>query len=150
MEEDERAMYSGLLDYHHTLVTVRFTVLGLHLTATAFLATIALSPGARIAAVALAAVFGLVFSVFGLLMDLRTTQLLSNIGARGTRLEGMENQSGFFTLMAAQDEAGEQMPKWPFTETPLSFKISHKKYLAATYLLTMAFWIVAAVIGMIR
>ncbi len=150
MKGDEFAMYTGRLDYHHTLVTVRFTVLGLHLTATAFLATIALTPGTSVAVVAVTAAFGFLFAGFGLLMDLRTTQLLSNVTTRGRRLEGSAARSGFFYLMEKQDEENGGKPKWPFTKQDLSFNISHDMVLALTYLFSMVFWIVAFVIGLIR
>lgn len=103
--DDIRAVYSAIVDYHNNLVQTRFTVAGLVLAANGFLAGAFFQPGIHDFPRITILVLGMILAIICWLLELRTYQLLDNLGMRGLALEkriGISNELGFFSLMEHQ------------------------------------------------
>lgn len=146
---DLSASYSAIVDYHNTLVQARFTVVGLFLAANAFLAT-GFFQGApdKLPAYTLP-VLGSILTAICWLLELRTYQLLDNLGTRGSALEkeilGDDNEHGFFSLMKKQPLG----PKLLIlrirfeTNSLVKYLVSHSFGIGALYAAIGIFWLIA-------
>lgn len=97
--------YQAIVDYHNNLVQIRFTVAGLFLVANGVLATGIFQPSpSRLTWYALP-ILGMFLAIICLILEVRTYQLLKNLGDRGIKLEeylGLNEDQGFFYLMRDQ------------------------------------------------
>jgi len=103
--DDIRAIYSAIVDYHNSLVQSRFTVAGLVLAANGFLAGAYFQADLPAVAKICILVLGIVLAIICWLLELRTYQLLDNLGTRGLEIEKnlkINDKQGFFHLMAYQ------------------------------------------------
>ncbi len=156
-EEDLQTVYSVTGNYHDTLVGIRFTVAGLYLTASAFLATIIYqNPTPSKSVVLISSVFAIILTILLWLMEIRNSCLLENLDDLGKKIEDkfeLDNQKGFFDVMKKQDI----QPCWPFgpfgkkefrKELPSFLKpiVSHRVCLSLIYITTGLFWVISCYI----
>ncbi len=143
--ENLRTVFDAILDYHNNLVHMRFTVAGLYVAATGFLASSWFSSLGRqnSSAYLLIPVLGFILTLVCWLLEIRTYQLLDNLARMGRSIESMLGiGKGFFALMKRQP----LRPKYPFTKTPLPASeetkrvISHSFGLSLLYGSILIFW----------
>jgi hypothetical protein len=138
--------YAAIVDYHNNLVHMRFTVAGLFLAANGFLVGGFLQSYPTPSPWAALPFLGLMLAGICWLLEVRTYQLLENLGARGLVLEeqlGIDPELGFFSLMADQP----LRPRLLITRLRLpparflSYLFSHSFGIGALYALIALFWI---------
>lgn len=103
-KENLRAAYAAIVDYHNSLVLSRFTVAGLVLTANGFLAVGFFQEGKKLPLPAIP-ILGFSLAIIFWIIEIRTYNLLENLGGRGIKLERLlkiDNKVGFFYLMDKQ------------------------------------------------
>jgi hypothetical protein len=104
--ETWRAVYDAIVDYHNNLVHMRFTVAGLYIAATGFLANSWFGDQRQPQAILSIPILGITLTLICLLLEKRTTQLLENLDERGLRIERRKrvgSRIGFFALMKEQE-----------------------------------------------
>jgi hypothetical protein len=145
--DDIRAVYSAIVDYHNNLVQTRFTVAGLVLAANGFLAGAYFQSVIPYCAKFSILVLGILMAFICWLLELRTHQLLANLGTRGLELEkslGLSNEQGFFSLMEHQPISaqllltGVRLPSNNFTRK----FFTHSFGIGLLYPITGLFWLV--------
>jgi hypothetical protein len=151
-KDDVRAAYTAVVDYHNNLVHMRFTVAGLFLAANGFLASGFFQSSVCALARAALPVLGMVVAAICWLLEVRTYQLLENLGKRGHDLEeslGLQHSQGFFSLMEHQSIA----PRLLLTRLRLPanrvvrYLVSHSFGLGLLYTLIGLFWLVMLVVS---
>jgi hypothetical protein len=155
--ENQRTVYKAVVDYHNSLVQTRFTIAGLYIAATGFLASswFANLRSQRSSAYWLIPVLGLVLTLACWLLEIRTDQLLRNLGSAGEKIEEdlqVEAARRFFALLMHSQE---QQPWLPFTSIELpKWKIGEKVYIVShsfgldiLYLSILLFWIFVSVLN---
>ena len=151
-DDDLRAAYAAIVDYHNNLVHMRFTVAGLFLAANGFLASgFFQSTVSAVPRVALP-VLGMVLAVICWLLEMRTYQLLENLGARGLDLEAslrLHQGQGFFFLMEHQPIAPRLMPtslRLPANRV-VRYLVSHSFGIGLLYTCVGLFWLIMLVVS---
>jgi len=142
-------LYKAMLDYHNTLVQVRFTIAGLYLTATGFLVNSWFSIDHQKSNYAFTIpILGISLALLCWLLEIRTKHLLINLGDTGIKIEKKMEicNYGFFDLMDTQPI----QPILPFTQKVLEPKlakkiISHTLGFNLIYLVIFIFWIFALI-----
>jgi hypothetical protein len=138
-EETLLASFGGIVGYHNDMTQARFTIAGLYLAATGFLAGSWLSDPSHQGSSILIPVVGLFFALVCLLLDFRTRHLLNNVSQKGRAIERLLRvQRGFFARM--------EMQPWPaqlpFMGPQLRHSLSYTLILNLLYALTALSWIV--------
>ena len=135
-----RAMYKAIVDYHNQLAQIRFTVAGLHLAATGILVSSWFGRSSAEQSYPAIPLIGLTITALCALMDVRTYQLLDNLGIRGGEIErelGISDARGFFALMRDQPmparirKRGKQLNL---------LRVSHSFALGGLYAIILLFW----------
>ena len=139
------AVYTAIANYHNNLVHMRFTVAGLFLAANSLLVSGFFlqveHPFWRWLCFPIA---GMGLSIVCWLLEARTSNLLDNLVHRGSGLETVSEDAGFFSLMKGQ---GWIIPKrlFPFRlEVPEVIKpyVRHSVGISALYgLIGFGFWV---------
>jgi hypothetical protein len=104
-EDGVKAAYSAIVSYHNGLVQTRFTIAGLFVAANGLLAGGYLQATSSGATGLMVPGMGVLLALVCWLLEVRTYQLLENLGIRGQRLEkemGLDESQGFFALMSHQ------------------------------------------------
>jgi len=149
--EDLRATYAAVVDYHNNLVQVRFTVAGLFLAANGFLAAGFFQSCVSSPTRAALPILGIVLAAICWLLEVRTYQLLDNLGAQGLELEGslgLDKSLGFFSLLAHQPIG----PRLLLTRLRLPtnrgvrYFVSHSFGLGLLYTLIALFWLAMLIV----
>jgi hypothetical protein len=146
-KNDLLAVYSAVVNYHNNLVHMRFTVAGLYLAASGFLVG-ALFNGRDWCGTKLSVtLLGLVLTAIAWLLEIRTYQLLENLGNKGNEIETklqLGGVQGFFSLMSKQPI----FPRLPFIKIHLTrcpkfirYVVSHSLGLDLLYLCVAVFWV---------
>jgi hypothetical protein len=146
--EDIRQAYAAIVNYHNNLVQMRFTILGIFLATNGVLATgffqSSLSmqslPGLKLIGALLASLFWII--------EVRTYQLLENLGMRGLDIEkhlGFHNDQGFFSLMDDQPIAPRLLPTQEIL--PKNRFISHSVWISSLYLVVGLVWLIMFIVG---
>jgi hypothetical protein len=147
-----RAVYSAVVAYHNSLVQMRFTIAGLFLAANGLLAgglfqaSVSALPGFAVPAL------GMLLAFVCWLLEVRTYQLLENLGARGLELEAQlgVGSSGFFALMAHQP-IGPRLLLTPLrlpANKVVRYFVSHSMGVGLLYNMIGLFWLVVLVVQM--
>jgi hypothetical protein len=117
--EDIRAEYAAIVSYHNALVTARFTVAGLLIAGSGFLASAVFKTELSFAAKTAGATLAMWLSLCVWVLELRSRALYRNIALRGVQIEhekwslvGSEWQDGFFSRQY-KTIPGEQSPAGP-------------------------------------
>ena len=100
-----RAVYNAIIDYHNNLVQTRFTVASLVLAAHGFLAIGFFQNSCEDWSRTLIPILGIFLVIIFWIMEIRTHCLLKNLGKRGKKIEkilDIERKYGFFSLMKKQ------------------------------------------------
>ena len=152
---DCHTVYSAIVNYHNNLVNMRFTVAGLYLAGSAFLANVLFSGGQLFIVKIAVAILGLFITFIFWVMEIRTYNLLQNLGKRGDDIEKTFNLygiGGFFDLMERQPIS----PNVPFKNNNILWKMinhdrfvkffTHSKGLNLLYFITGLFWSVMLVL----
>ena len=147
-----RAAYNAVVDYHNSLVQVRFTIAALFFAANGFLAIgFFQQPGSALIRIFLA-FLGMVMAAICWLLEVRTYQLLENLGKRGEYLEkslGLRKDQGFFSLMKLQPVE----PKWLPTTREMPEKwfgrdlVSHRVAFSSFYIIVLVLWLVMLILS---
>ncbi len=144
--DDLRAAYGAVVDYHNNLVHMRFTVAGLFLAANGFLVSGYLQKYPPPFPLSVLPYLGIVLASICWLLEVRTYQLLNNLGARGIKLEkqlDIDQELGFFSLMAYQPIG----PRFLITRIRLRsnrvvrYVFSHSFGIGLLYSVIALFWI---------
>jgi hypothetical protein len=139
--------YESIVSYHNTLVQIRFAVASLFIAAVAFLVAALVGDMKWHGHKVLLSIVGLVVTAVAWIIELRTTQLLDNLAARGRELEEKANCSGFFHLMTVPQPIGVRWPLRSYKEPPKNENsaarrlISHSFALNTVYLVFVIFWV---------
>jgi hypothetical protein len=148
--DDLRASYAAIVDYHNTLVQMRFNVAGLFLAANAFLASGFFQSTRSTFLVYGLPTLGLVLAALCWLLEIRTYQLLDNLGNRGLNVESvlkLDDRYGFFSLMGHQPIGPRLLItrlRLPVTKQVRYF-VSHSFGLGVLYGAVGVFWLVALI-----
>jgi hypothetical protein len=146
--ENARTMHHAIVDCHNKLVQTRFTIAGLYLTATGFLANSWFGGLARGQSYYAVPVLGLVLTLVSWLLEMRTFQMLSTLITTGREIERglkVDSKVGFFALIADPSAHAParlplirlKLPPWK----PVSYVISHSFGLDLLYGSILVFWI---------
>jgi hypothetical protein len=144
--ENLRTLYNAIVAYHNDLVHMRFTVAGLYLAGSGFLAGAAFSDSDWPYITIVVPILGFAISLIAWLLEIRTYHLLENLCIRGKGIEKklkISQGDGFFNLMVEQPMG----PRVPFSEFRLPPKriiqyfISHSLGLSLLYSCFGLFWI---------
>ncbi|HSN24191.1 MAG TPA: hypothetical protein VLS45_08510 [Methylomicrobium sp.] len=137
-----KAAYAAIVAYHNNLVQARFTITGLFLTANGLLAGGFFQAGmSQLPKFALPAL-GLALAAICWMLEIRTYQLLENLGKRGLDLEdrlGMQKDHGFFSLMDSQPIGPRLLPTRLRLRTSKLF--SHSRGFVLLYTVIALFWV---------
>jgi len=140
-------MYNAIVDYHNALAQVRFTIAGLYLAATGFLVNSWFSKVGQISNYLFIPILGILLAMGCWLLEIRTYQLLDNLGTRGLEIEKKMNISsdiGFFALMNKQTQSAKwpfchkELPKWEF----IKYIVSHSFGFSFLYSVIILSWLV--------
>ena len=144
--ENFRASYNAIVNYHNNLVQIRFTVAGLVLAANGFLAIGFFQETYQVWPQMLIPFLGIMLVFVFWLMEIRTHCLLENLGERGKKLEKklkIENNLRFFSLMQNQP-IGARFLIFQFIKVhPNKFTkyfFSHSFGIGLLYFLLCIFW----------
>jgi hypothetical protein len=145
-EENKRAVYAAVVDYHNGLVQMRFTVAGLYLAANGFLASGFFQGSVHSLPWYALPSLGASLTVVCWLLEIRTYNLLSNLGNRGAHLEkhlGIDESHGFFSLMGNQPIGARLLVLRATLPSNRFFKyvISHSFGLGMLYTIVAVFWV---------
>ena len=149
--EDLRAAYAAIADYHTSLVQTRFTIVGLFLAANGFLAIGFFQSGAPALARIALPVIAIVLTVICWVLEVRTYHLLENLAVRGLELEkllGYREDQGFFSLLKYQPVRARLIPipfRLPNVKGELIF--SHTAGISLIYIIIGLFWLVMLFLG---
>lgn len=142
--DDVRVVYDAIVDYHNVLVQIRFTVVGLFLAANGFLASGYFQSNGFTPHRLSIPILCLVLTIICWLLEVRTYQLLKNLGKRGRKLEkilGINKDMSFFALMKNQPIGAQLIP----TPLRLPAKIhlfSHSIGIGLIYVGIGLFWLI--------
>jgi len=140
-ENDRKEVYRSVVDYHNSLVLMRFTVAGLYLAGSAFLINALFCNtqpwwGTKITV----CFMGFVLTLIVFIIEVRTRCLLKNLGEFGIKIEekfkheslnvnGVEIK-GFFGLMKNQP-----------IQPPFPKIVTHSIGLYSLYIVFLLFWL---------
>jgi hypothetical protein len=145
--DDVRAAYAAVVDYHNNLVQMRFTVAGLFLAANGFLASGFFQSSLSALPRSALPILGLILTAICWLLEVRTYQLLENLGVRGNDLEkslGLNEDQGFFSIMAHQPIGPRLLPtrlRLPQNRGVRSI-FSHSVGIGLLYIIIGLFWLI--------
>ena len=154
-ESDEtlRTMFSAINHSYAALARMRFTIAGLYLAATGFLASSWFSSAGdrRSFAYYLIPALGFVVTLICWLLEIRTFQLIMNLEHKGAQIETKLNLDGNLTIFMMRGGYPLQ-PRVPFTarrSVPrvLQRFVSHSFGLNALYASIAGFWVLALVLS---
>jgi hypothetical protein len=140
------AIFQGIVHSHNALVQTRFTIAGLYLAATGFLANSWFGGLGREEFYYPIPILGLVLTLVSWLLEMRTFQMLSGLQARGRLIEGklkVDSELGLFSLMASHPVPPRlplirlKLPHWNL----IRYVISHSFGLDLLYGSVLVFWI---------
>jgi hypothetical protein len=137
-----KAAYAAIAAYHNNLVQTRFTITGLFLTANGLLAGSFFQAGGSELPKFLLPGLGLALAVICWMLEIRTYQLLENLGRRGLELEdqlGVQKTHGFFSLLESQPIGPRLLPtRFRLSKSKL---FSHSRGFALLYIIIAVFWV---------
>jgi hypothetical protein len=137
--EDEtlRTVFDAIVDYHNNMTQTRFTIAGLYIAATGFLASSWFSGSVRKEFFILIPIVGFFFTVICWLLEFRTRHLLDNVGRKGIAIERLLGvRRGFFARMETQPYS----IKLPFDGPKIRYTVGHTLSLNLLYAITSIFW----------
>ena len=148
IQDPERASYDASVNYHNTLVQMRFSVAALFMTAAAFLVAAHLGDTKWKGYPVLLPILGAFVTLATWVIELRTRALLANLGKIGLELEkamSLPPKTGFFELMNGPQPIGVRVPflEWEIpNKSPLVRRVfSHGFCLNSLYLAFLLFWL---------
>ena len=142
-----KATYAAIVAYHNSLVQTRFTIAGLFLAANALLAGSFSQTSLSVLPKPALPALGITLAIICWALEVRTYQLLENLGKRGLDLEnrlGLEKVEGFFSLMAHQPIGPRLLPTR--IRLPASGLFSHRLGIALLYTLVGLFLVIMLVV----
>jgi hypothetical protein len=149
--EDVRLNYESTVNYHNTLVQMRFSVAALYMTAAAFLVTAHFADTKWSGYPILLPLLGLATTVAAWMLEIRTEALLANLVRNGKAAEAnlrLPAGSGFFHLMSQPQPIGIRIPffriRLPNGSPILRYIFSHTFALELMYVSFLLFWTNAA------
>ena len=150
--DDVRAAYAAIADYHTSLVQTRFTIVGLFLAANGFLAlgffesSVSALPRVALPAIAI------LLTIICWVLEVRTYHLLENLALRGLELEkllGLHKDQGFFSLLLHPPIGPRLIPtriRLPeYKVEPGLF--SHTLGISLIYIIIGLFWLILLFLG---
>ena len=153
-QDPDRATYDATVNYHNTLIQMRFSVAAIFMTAAAFLVSAHLGDTKWKGYPVLLPLLGTFITLATWVMELRTRALLANLVENGRRLESAMSHTpgtGFFELMSGPQSIGVRVPFWekqvPNTHPLVRRIFSHGFCLNSLYLAFLLFWSNAAYIA---
>lgn len=148
------AGYNGIIDYHDSLVQIRFTVAGLSIAADGFLASAFFQTDSAILSKIIIAILGLVLTFICGMLEIRTFQLLMKLLKGGYELEkvfGLKEDQGMFSILMQNQLA----PR--FISKPLKgsakrqkFIFSHSVMFGLLYVCVFIFWLLMLVFVLLK
>lgn len=149
--EDVRLNYESTVNYHNTLVQMRFSVAALYMTAAAFLVTAHFTDTKWSGYPILLPLLGLATTITAWMLEIRTEALLANLVRNGKAAEAnlrLPAGSGFFHLMSQPQPIGIRIPffriRLPNGSPILRYIFSHTFALELMYVSFLLFWTNAA------
>jgi len=152
--DEIRAAYAAIVDYHNNLFPMRFTVAGLVLAANGFLVSVFSQSNLSLSLRVAIPILGILVSFICWMLEVRTYQLLENLSARGERLEkslGLKDDQGFFSLMSHQPIGPRILPlyrRWPSNRI-VQFLVSHSFGINILYIIIGLFWLIAFILFLV-
>lgn len=151
--EDVRKVYEATVNYHNTLVQMRFAVASFFAAAAAFLVGAAFAESSWLPSKKIISLLGLVVTIIVWLLEMRTYCLLRNLGKIGLAYEAklkLGGATGFFTLMSTGQSLGIRLP-FARRDIPNSkfvrMVFSHSFGLDCFYFSFVIFWVYALMVG---
>ena len=145
--EDAIVAYQATVNYHNTLVQMRFSVAALFATAAAFLVGALFADNTWLGSKRLIAALGLAVTLIVWLLELRTFSLILNVIRRGVEFENVLQlgpEGGYFRLLHDGQPIGVKVPFvklfLPSTSALVRRIFSHTLGLDLLYLTFLVFW----------
>ena len=154
-DENLTAGYSSIVDYHNTMVQVRFTVVGLSVAADGFLASAFFQADSPSVSKVLISTLGIILTFICGMLEIRTLQLLMKLLKGGYEIEkllGLTEEQGVFSiLMQAQivPRLISKRSKASARQRP-RFVFSHTVMFGLLYLCIFIFWLVMLLLVLLR
>lgn len=151
--EDIRTAYEATVNYHNTLVQMRFAVASFFAAAAAFLVGAVFAESTSLPSKTIISALGLVVTLIVWLLEVRTYCLLRNLGKIGLEYEAKFNLGGamgFFSLMSKTQPIGIRLPFFHADLPSCAFVrrvFSHSFGLDCFYLSFVLFWGYTLTIG---
>lgn len=151
--EDVRKAYEATVNYHNTLVQMRFAVASFFAAAAAFFISAALAESSVLPIKNIVPLLGLAVTLIVWLLEMRTNCLLRNLAKIGLEYEDkfkLGGTTGFFSLMINNQPLGIRFPfcKAELPSSSLVRKVfSHSFVLDAFYFSFVMFWTIILVVG---
>ena len=152
-KEDIRKTYEATVNYHNTLVQMRFAVASFFAAAAAFLVGAAFAESTLLPSRKVILLLGLFVTLIVWLLEIRTYCLLRNLGKIGLEFESkfkLGGATGFFSLMSNDQPIGIRLP-FLHKDLPNGIFVrrvfSHSFGLDCFYLCFVVFWIYSLIVG---
>ena len=143
--ENLSAGYNGIIDYHNTLVQIRFTVAGLSIAADGFLASALFNTSAPLFSKIIISILGIILTFICGMLEIRTFQLLNKLLKGEFELEnifGLEEDHGLFSILMQNQIVPRFTGKPPTGSAKKEkFIFSHSIMLGLLYVNIFIFWL---------
>jgi hypothetical protein len=147
-DKNLQTIYSAFVNYHNALAQVRFTIAGLYIAATGFLVNSWFNLDHLKSIHFSIPILGFILTLVCWLLEIRTYQLLYNLGTRGNAIEKemmIRSDISFFGLMTKQPYG----PINPFSDKEIKpplkvfkkYLFSHSFGFTILYSVILIFWI---------
>ncbi len=135
-----KEVYRSVVDYHNSLVNMRFTVAGLYIAGSAFLVNALFSDYQWCYTKITVCSLGLVLTLIVFIIEVRTRNLLKNLGKFGGEIEKEFKLKSFKVNCNEIKGFFELMDKQPI-QPPFPKLVTHTKGLYLLYIFLGLFWL---------
>jgi hypothetical protein len=147
--------YNGIVDYHNSLVQIRFTVAGLSIAADGFLAGALFQANSPMLSQIIVSILGVVLTFICGMLEIRTYQLLNKLLRAGYAIEknfGLNEEQGLFSILTHS----QIMPRFLSKTSKVSaknanrFAFSHSVMFGLLYLCIFIFWLIMLILVLLK
>ncbi len=153
--EDLTAGYTSIVDYHNTLVQVRFTVAGLSIAADGFLASAIFQTDSPTFSKILISTLGIILTFICGMLEIRNLQLLMKLLKSGYEIEkilGLNEEQGVFSILMQSQIVPRLLRKRTKASAKREngFVFSHSVMFGLLYLCIFIFWLAMLILVLLK
>lgn len=154
-DEDLSTGYNGIVDYHNSLVQIRFTVVGLSIAADGFLASAFFQIDSPEVSKILISILGIVLTLICGMLEIRTYQLLNELLKGGYALEkilGLNEEQGLFSILMHNQIVPRFVSKSlkGSAKRKNKFIVSHSVMFGLLYASILIFWLTMLILTLLK